>query len=85
VNLLLYIFASDTSQSSVSNGFSNTGMADKTRFTLCVFMLGVMAFNPFGAIFSRSGLPGGEAYSAGFSGRQLQGVEELSSGMLIDN
>jgi hypothetical protein len=56
-------------------------MADKTRFTLCVFMLGVLAFNPFGAIFDASGVQGSASYQADFAGRQLQGMEEVDGGM----
>lgn len=46
-------------------------MADKTRFTLCVFMLGILAFNPFGALLDASGMSGSASYQSGFAGRQL--------------
>nr|QGX48188.1 SREBP [Sinonovacula constricta] len=61
--------------------FTGNGMADKTRFTLCVFMFAVLAFNPFGSVFKASGLQGETSYQAGFAGRQLHGtVEEMSEG-----
>ena len=60
--------------------FSSGGMADKTRFTLCVFMLGVLAFNPFGAIFDASGVPGSASYQSDYAGRQLHGIEEVDGG-----
>ncbi len=34
---------------------SAAGMANQTRMILCVFMLGVLAFNPFSAVFGRLG------------------------------
>lgn len=58
-------------------------MADKSRFTLCVFMLGILAFNPFGALFSMSGMPGSASYESGFAGRQLHGYDEGPSGDFI--
>ena len=49
-------------------------MADKTRFTLCVFMLGVLAFNPFGAIFGMAGAGSGASFEPGsVPGRTLMG------------
>lgn len=70
------------SQGSVSVGsFASAGMADKSRFTLCVFMLAVFAFNPFGAILSKSGIADKPSYDSDFPGRQLHGVEEVPTGI----
>ncbi|XP_052279883.1 sterol regulatory element-binding protein 1-like isoform X1 [Dreissena polymorpha] len=68
----------DSSQSPITS-FGTGGMADKTRFTLCVFMLGVLAFNPFGAILSSVGVHHGATYESGFAGRQLQASVDLNS------
>ena len=53
-------------------------MADKTRFTLCVFMLGMLAFNPFGAIFGMTGAGSGVSFESGpVPGRTLMGEQAL--------
>ena len=51
------------------------GMMDRSRLALCVFMLGVLAFNPFNLLFA-SQLQGPVADTSGHTGRTLQGFEE---------
>ncbi|KAK3579818.1 hypothetical protein CHS0354_014965 [Potamilus streckersoni] len=54
------------------------GTLDRTRMTLCIFMFAILAFNPFGSLFSTGGLNMSEQISgASFAGRTLQGHEDV--------
>lgn len=46
------------------------GMLDHSRMALCMFMIAVISFNPFGLVFSKVGLTGNE-YSEKIEGRSL--------------
>ncbi|KAK6173452.1 hypothetical protein SNE40_016898 [Patella caerulea] len=61
--------------SSNEDSFDQSGMLDRSRMVLCVFMFAVLAFNPFNAVF-KSGI--GQKFSSniGHSGRTLQGIED---------
>ena len=62
---------------------TNAGMANTTRMVLCVFMLGVLAFNPFSAIFGKLGSEQGAFdYGKAHGGRMLHGWDEM--GKFID-
>lgn len=53
------------------------GMADHTRLTLCMFMLAVLSFNPFGIVMNRFTDPEADSGSGGASevGRTILNVD----------
>ena len=56
----------------------HSGMANASRMVLCVFMLGVLAFNPFSAIFGKLGSEQGSYdYSKAHGARMLHGWDEI--------
>jgi uncharacterized membrane protein SpoIIM required for sporulation len=46
----------------MSDSGSVGGMADKSRFALCVFMFSILAFNPFGSMLGSIGSSAGGSY-----------------------
>ncbi|XP_041360280.1 sterol regulatory element-binding protein 1-like isoform X2 [Gigantopelta aegis] len=56
-----------------SFGISPAGMLDRSRMVLCVFMFGILAFNPFNMILGGSNT---NVESPGYHGRTLQGLNE---------
>lgn len=50
------------SDSQMSDSGSVGGMADKSRFALCVFMFSILAFNPFGSMLGSIGSSAGGSY-----------------------
>ncbi|XP_074649964.1 sterol regulatory element-binding protein 1-like [Tubulanus polymorphus] len=63
-----------------------TGMLDRSRMVLCVFMMAVLAFNPFGSLFGSVGNLGGQDYMKMHAGsRTLNSYEDdigVSSGWM---
>ena len=55
---------------------SVSGMLDRSRFTLCIFMLAVLAFNPFGMLMKAGGEAGADYARAHDGSRMLYSLEE---------
>jgi hypothetical protein len=51
------------------------GMLDHSRMALCLFMLAVVTFNPFGVVLKRHADPIGDYSATVLDGRTLQHVE----------
>ncbi|KAJ8297991.1 hypothetical protein KUTeg_024522 [Tegillarca granosa] len=72
-------YDSDSSIKDTFDGSTVGGMLDRSRMVLCIFMFGILAFNPFGFLVN-SGVGGNEGMDSHFSsGRQLQSDENMSS------
>ena len=57
---------------------AHSGMPNASRMVLCVFMLGVLAFNPFSAIFGKLGSEqGAYDYTKTHGARMLHGWDEI--------
>jgi hypothetical protein len=59
------------------------GMLDHSRMALCVFMLAVVAFNPFGVVLKRYTDSSSDYSATVVDGRTLQQVESKSRTILI--
>ena len=57
------------------------GLSETVRMTLCVFVFGILAFNPLGMIFD-SGMDSADSESMHGAGRVLQSTEEDGAGKL---
>ncbi|XP_076446887.1 sterol regulatory element-binding protein 1-like [Babylonia areolata] len=67
----------DSMQEDANSVNVGQGMLDRSRLALCVFMLGILAFNPVNLLFA-SQLQGAP-HSGGHVGRTLQGMEDQSA------
>ena len=72
--MLLYGLFTEKSITSLSS----TGMLDRSRMALCVFMFGVLAFNPFSSLIGQSSNSVGSFVNSRVhdGGRMLFGLEE---------
>jgi hypothetical protein len=52
----------------MSDSGSVGGMADKSRFALCVFMFSILAFNPFGSMLGSIGSSAGGSHGGSIRG-----------------